>query len=45
MGRFFAEFSAWLNTLLANYIFAYTRVVAEAREPSIVTLAVIYLLI
>jgi type IV secretion system protein VirB6 len=45
MGGFFAEFSAWLNTLLANYIFAYTRVVAETLEPAIVTLGVIYLLI
>lgn len=42
---FFAEFSAWLNTLLANYIFAYTRLVAETLEPAIVTLGVIYLLI
>ncbi len=42
---FFAEFSAWLNTLLANYIFAYTSRVAEVLEPAIVTLGVIYLLI
>ena len=42
---FYAEFSAWLNSLLANYIFAYTGRVASALEPAIVTLGVIYLLI
>jgi type IV secretion system protein VirB6 len=42
---FFAEFSGWLNTLLDNYIFAYTRLIADTLEPAIVTLGVIYLLI
>ena len=42
---FFAEFSAWLNTLLAGYIGDNTARVAAALEPAIVTLGVVYVLV
>jgi type IV secretion system protein VirB6 len=42
---FFAEFSAWLNALLANYIAANTATLAAALEPALVTLAVVYVMI
>ncbi len=42
---FFAEFNAWLNGLLSNYIGANTAVVAAALEPAIVTLATVYVMI
>ncbi|MCC7464514.1 MAG: type IV secretion system protein [Gammaproteobacteria bacterium] len=42
---FFAEFSAWLNTLLASYIGTNTALIAAALEPAIVTLGVLYLMI
>jgi len=42
---FFAEFSVWLNSLLANYIGDQTARVASALEPAIVALATIYLMV
>jgi type IV secretion system protein VirB6 len=42
---FFAEFSAWLNSLLATYIGDQTARVAAALEPAIVALAAIYLMV
>jgi type IV secretion system protein VirB6 len=42
---FFAEFSAWLNALLANYIGDQTARVATALEPATVALATIYLMV
>jgi type IV secretion system protein VirB6 len=39
---FFAEFSAWLNSLLANYIGDQTARVSAALEPAIVVVATIY---
>jgi type IV secretion system protein VirB6 len=42
---FFAEFSAWLSTLLATYIGAKTATVAGALTPAVVTLAVLYLMV
>jgi len=42
---FFAEFSAWLNRLLATYIAANTATVAAALEPTVVTLAIVYVMI
>ena len=42
---FFAEFSAWLNTLLAGYIGDNTARIAGALEPAIVTLGVIYVMV
>src|SRR5579872_5224261 len=42
---FFAEFSAWLNGLLATYIGDHTARVAGALEPAVVTLAVLYVMI
>jgi type IV secretion system protein VirB6 len=41
---FFAEFSAWLNALLANYIGANTARIASALEPALVTLGVLYVM-
>src|ERR1700739_4553990 len=42
---FFAEFNAWLNTVLAGDIADNTARIAGALEPAIVTLAVIYVMI
>jgi len=42
---FFAEFNAWLNTLLATYIGDQTARVAAALEPAIVALATIYVMV
>jgi type IV secretion system protein VirB6 len=41
---FFAEFNAWLNTLLATYIGEQTERVAAALEPAIVAMATIYVM-
>jgi type IV secretion system protein VirB6 len=42
---FFAEFNAWLNTLLNDYIQQYTAQMATLLEPAIVTLGTLYVLI
>lgn len=42
---FFAEFNAWLSTLLASYIGDNTARVAAALEPAIVTLGVVYVMV
>src|SRR5215469_16758190 len=42
---FFAEFNAWLNTILAGYIGNNLARIAGALEPAIVTLAVIYVMV
>src|ERR1700741_2505488 len=42
---FFAEFNAWLNTVLAGYIADNTARIAGALEPAIVTLAVLYVML
>lgn len=42
---FFAEFSLWLNNLLATYIAANTAALANLLEPVIVTLGVFYVVI
>jgi type IV secretion system protein VirB6 len=42
---FFAEFSAWLNTLLAGYIGDNTARIAATLEPAIVTLGVVYVMV
>lgn len=42
---FFAEFNVWLNTILANYIGDNTARIANALEPAIVTLAVLYIIV
>jgi len=42
---FFAEFSAWLNSLLNNYIAANTARVAEILEPALVTFGVLYVMV
>ena len=42
---FFANFSAWLNALLATYIGDNTARIAAALEPAMVTMAVLYLLV
>ncbi len=42
---FFAEFSAWLNSLLATYIGDNTARVAGVLEPAIVTLGTIYVMV
>lgn len=42
---FFAEFSAWLNSLLVGYIGTNTARIAGALEPAIVTIGVLYLMI
>ena len=41
---FFAEFSTWLNTLLANYIAANTARIASVLEPALVTLGLLYVM-
>ena len=42
---FFAEFNAWLNALLGNYIATNTALIASTIEPVMATLAVIYVMI
>jgi len=42
---FFAEFSLWLNTLLATYIADNTAIFANLLEPAIVTLGVFYVIV
>jgi type IV secretion system protein VirB6 len=42
---FFAEFSAWLNALLNNYIAANTARVAGTLEPAVVTFGVLYVML
>jgi type IV secretion system protein VirB6 len=42
---FFAEFSAWLNALLAGYIGGTTARIAGLLEPMIVTLGVLYVMV
>ena len=42
---FFAEFTAWLNGLLAGYIGDNTALIARALEPAIVTLGVLYVMV
>src|ERR1700739_1645530 len=41
---FFAEFSAWLNSLLNTYITDTSTRLANALEPTIVTLGAIYVM-
>ncbi|HVZ34145.1 MAG TPA: hypothetical protein VG963_17080, partial [Polyangiaceae bacterium] len=42
---FFATFNVWLNTLLNRYIETNVARIAEALEPAIVTLGILYVLI
>lgn len=42
---FFAEFSAWLNSILLTYIGTNTAHISAALEPAIVTLGTIYVMI
>ena len=42
---FFAEFSAWLEGLLADYIGQTTATLAQTLEPALITLATIYVMI
>jgi type IV secretion system protein VirB6 len=42
---FFAEFNAWLNGLLAGYIGDNTALIAQALEPAIVTMGVLYVMV
>src|SRR6267154_1341418 len=42
---FFAEFNAWLNRILSTYIGTHTAQLAAALEPTIVTLATLYVMI
>lgn len=42
---FFAEFNAWLNTLLATYVGNTTARVAQLLEPAIATLAILYVMV
>jgi type IV secretion system protein VirB6 len=42
---FFAEFSAWLNTLLTNYISNNTALIGGTLQPALVTLGVIYVMV
>lgn len=42
---FFATFWAWLNGQLSDYIGTHTARVAQALEPAIVTLAVVYVMV
>ncbi|MEP7246860.1 MAG: type IV secretion system protein, partial [Gammaproteobacteria bacterium] len=43
--NFFTTFNIWLNALLARYIELNTTRIAEALEPAIVTLGILYILI
>lgn len=42
---FFAEFSAWLNSILATYIGDNTARIAGALQPAVITLGVLYLMV
>jgi len=42
---FFAEFNAWLNTILTTYVSSNTASIAAALEPALVTLATVYVMI
>jgi hypothetical protein len=42
---FFAEFVAWLNAILEDYISNNTAAIAAALEPTIVTLATLYVVV
>src|ERR1700722_6810039 len=42
---FFAEFNAWLNGILSTYIGTHTAQLAALLEPTIVTLATLYVMI
>jgi type IV secretion system protein VirB6 len=42
---FFAEFSAWLNGILATYIGDNTARIAGALQPAVITLGVLYLMV
>jgi type IV secretion system protein VirB6 len=42
---FFAEFNTWLNGILLTYIATNTARIASALEPTVVTLAVLYLMV
>src|ERR1700722_6254819 len=42
---FFAEFNAWLNGILSTYIGTHTAQLAALLEPTIVTLATVYVMI
>lgn len=42
---FFAEFSAWLSEILRSYISDNTAQIAQALEPAIVTLGVLYIIV
>lgn len=45
MGGFFDQFNAWLTGILANYISDNTARIAAVLEPTIVTLAILYIVI
>lgn len=45
MGGFFNQFNVWLGGILANYITENTARIAAVLEPTIVTLAVLYIVI
>lgn len=42
---FFAEFSAWLNAILATYIGDNTARIAGALQPAVITLGVLYVMV
>lgn len=42
---FFAEFSAWLNGILATYIGDNTARIAGALQPAVITLGVLYIMV
>jgi type IV secretion system protein VirB6 len=42
---FYAEFNAWLQSLLAGYISNTTALIAQALEPAVVTLGVLYVMV
>ena len=42
---FFAEFNQWLNGILSTYIATNTARIASLLEPTIVTLAVLYVMV
>jgi len=42
---FFAEFSGWLDGILATYITDYTHRIAALLEPAVVTLGVLYIMV
>lgn len=42
---FFAEFSTWLNALLATYIGEQTERIASALTPAVITLAAVYVMV